>query len=83
MTGLHFVPGFTASTYWGFVKCTTDDLAALMGHVLASPDRDYLVGAMRGVAPNQRWGSGARARPSSRGTRTGGRSSRIPTASTG
>ena len=56
MTGLHFVPGFTASTYWGFVKCTTDDLAALMGRVLAGPDRDYLVGAMRGVAPNQRWG---------------------------
>jgi hypothetical protein len=56
MTGLHFVPGFTASTYWGFVTCTTDDLAALMDHVLAGPDRDYLVGAMRGVAPNQRWG---------------------------
>jgi hypothetical protein len=66
MTGLPFVPGFTATTYWGFVKCTSDDLAALMGHVLGGPDRAYLVGAMRGVAPNQRWGvwaAGAAQRP--------------------
>ncbi|MGH3427666.1 MAG: hypothetical protein ACRDQZ_08885, partial [Mycobacteriales bacterium] len=33
MTGLRFVPGFTATTYWGFVKCTTDDLAALTNYV--------------------------------------------------
>lgn len=59
MTGLHFVPGFTAKTYWGFVKCTTDDLAALMNYVFAQlnpADRVYLIGAMRGVAPNQQWG---------------------------
>src|SRR6476646_964190 len=56
MTGLRFVPGFTPRTYWGFVKCTADDLAALMRSVLAGPDRDYLVAAMRGVAPNQQWG---------------------------
>ncbi|HEX3258885.1 MAG TPA: tat pathway signal sequence, partial [Pseudonocardia sp.] len=56
MTGLRFIPGFTPRTYWGFVKCTADDLAALMRYVLASPDRDYLVAAMRGVAPNQQWG---------------------------
>ncbi len=59
MAGLHFVPGFTSSTYWGFVKCTADDLAALMRYVLAGAnpaDRGYLVGAMRGVAPNQQWG---------------------------
>ncbi|MGH3781694.1 MAG: tat pathway signal sequence [Pseudonocardiaceae bacterium] len=59
MTGLHFVPGFTAKTYWGFVKCTTDDLAALMNYVFAQvnpADRAYLIGAMRGVAPNQQWG---------------------------
>jgi hypothetical protein len=58
MTGLHFIPGFTTTTYWGFVKCTADDLAALMHYVLTStnPDRAYLVSAMRGVAPNQRWG---------------------------
>lgn len=59
MGGLHFVPGFTRSTYWGFLKCTTDDLAALMQHVLTRSDpadRAYLVAAMRGVAPNQQWG---------------------------
>jgi hypothetical protein len=59
MTGLHFVPGFTAKTYWGFVKCTTDDLAALMNYIFARvnpADRAYLVDALRGVAPNQQWG---------------------------
>jgi len=59
MTGLHFVPGFTPRTYWGFVKCSADDLAALMHYVLTSAnpaDRSYLVGAMRGVAANQQWG---------------------------
>jgi hypothetical protein len=59
MTGLHFVPGFTAKPYWGFVKCTTDDLAALLTFVFAQADfadRAYLVGALRGVAPNQQWG---------------------------
>jgi hypothetical protein len=56
MTGLRFVPGFTPRTYWGFVKCTSDDLAALMRHVLAGADRDYLVAALRGVAANQQWG---------------------------
>ncbi len=59
MTGLHFVPGFTARTYWGFVKCTTDDLAALMNYVVTQvdpADQAYLVGALRGVAPNQQWG---------------------------
>ncbi|HEY3501941.1 MAG TPA: hypothetical protein VGN37_04005 [Actinocatenispora sp.] len=59
MTGLHFVPGFTDGTYWGFVKCTTDDLGHLMDFVLtksAPDDRSYLVAAMRGVAPNQQWG---------------------------
>lgn len=59
MTGLHFVPGFTAKTYWGFVKCTTDDLAALLNYVFTqvdAADRAYLVAALRGVAPNQQWG---------------------------
>lgn len=59
MTGLHFIPGFTPTTYWGFVKCTADDLAALMHYVLTSTnpdDRGYLIAAMRGVAANQRWG---------------------------
>lgn len=59
MTGLHFVPGFSATTYWGFVKCTPEDLAALLGFIftrLAGPDLAYLIGALRGVAPNQQWG---------------------------
>ncbi|MGH3539801.1 MAG: tat pathway signal sequence, partial [Pseudonocardiaceae bacterium] len=69
MTGLHFVPGFTSKTYWGFVKCTTDDLAALTRYVFtrANPaDRTYLVDALRGVAPNQQWGvwaAGSEQRP--------------------
>jgi hypothetical protein len=69
MGGLHFIPGFTATTYWGFVKCTSDDLASLMHYVLTSTnanDRAYLVAAMRGVAPNQQWGvwgAGAAQRP--------------------
>jgi hypothetical protein len=56
MTGLRFVPGFTPRTYWGFVKCSAADLAALMRYVLTSADRGFLVGALRGVATNQRWG---------------------------
>ena len=59
MTSLRFIPGFTRDTYWGFVKCPADDLAALMRYVLTSTnpdDRAYLVAAMRGVAPNQQWG---------------------------
>ena len=59
MANLRFVPGFTRSTYWGFVKCTTDDLAALVHHVLTGTDptdRATLVAALRGVAPNQQWG---------------------------
>jgi hypothetical protein len=69
MTGLHFVPGFTAKTYWGFVKCTTDDLAALTHYVFTQvnpTDRAYLVDALRGVAPNQQWGvwaAGSEQRP--------------------
>lgn len=59
MTGLAFQPGFTRDTHWGYVKCTTADLAALGRHVLDRidpADRSYLVAAMRGVAQNQRWG---------------------------
>lgn len=59
MTGLHFVPGFTRTTYWGFVKCTADDMAALLRYLFTQfdpDDRGYLVGALRGVAPNQQWG---------------------------
>jgi hypothetical protein len=73
MTGLRFVPGFTTGTYWGFVKCTTDDLAALMNYVVTQvnpADQAYLVGALRGVAPNQQWGvwaAGHAERPGNKG----------------
>lgn len=69
MTALRFVPGFSRSVYWGFVRCSTDDLAHLMQHVLTATDpadRAYLVAAMRGVARNQQWGvwaAGADQRP--------------------
>ncbi|MDT7641070.1 MAG: hypothetical protein QOC83_5358 [Pseudonocardiales bacterium] len=59
MPGVRFVPGFSTRAYWGFVKCTSDDLAALVRHILTvtdPADRGYLVAAMRAVAPNQRWG---------------------------
>ena len=62
MSTLRFVPGFTRSTYWGFVKCSSADLASLMLHVLTRTDpadRSYLVQAMREVAPNQQWGAWA------------------------
>lgn len=69
MTSLRFVPGFTRDTYWGFHTCTTEDLAAMARRVLDDSDpadRALLVAAMRGVAPNQRWGvwaAGAAQRP--------------------
>jgi hypothetical protein len=59
MAMLRFVPGFSAGPYWGFVRCSTDDLARLMQHVLTVADladRAYLVAALRGVARNQQWG---------------------------
>jgi hypothetical protein len=59
MSGVRFVPGFSKRAYWGFVKCTSDDLATLMRHTLTvtdPADRGYLVSALRTVAPNQRWG---------------------------
>jgi hypothetical protein len=74
MRSVAFQPGFTRSTYWGFVKCSTADLAAMVRYVLdraAPADRAYLVDAMRGVADNQRWGvwaAGADQRP---GTKDG------------
>jgi hypothetical protein len=59
MSGVQFVPGFTARSYWGFVKCTSEDLAALGRYVLERTDpadRAYLVNALRTVAGNQQWG---------------------------
>ena len=69
MTALRFVPGFSAGPYWGFVRCSTDDLARLARYVLTRTDpadRAYLVAALRGVARNQQWGvwaAGADQRP--------------------
>jgi hypothetical protein len=57
MTGLRFVPG--SPRYWGFVKCSADDLQRLMSYVLdrLDPrDRSYVAGAMRHVGEIQQWG---------------------------
>src|SRR5207248_1754744 len=45
--------------YWGFQKCTPDDLDRLINYVLTQLPadlRDYIVTALRGVALNQQWG---------------------------
>lgn len=55
--------------YWGFQKCTAEDLDRLMHHVLTElpgDEREYIVGQLRSVAENQRWGvwgAGPSARP--------------------
>jgi hypothetical protein len=57
MTGLTFVPG--SPRYWGFLKCSAEDLHRLMSYVLdrLDPrDRTYVTGAMRHVGPIQQWG---------------------------
>ncbi|MGZ3148243.1 serine hydrolase [Lentzea chajnantorensis] len=60
MTGLVAQRGYTSAfPYWGFEKCTADDLDRLVNHVLdqVNPDdRAYLVEQMRGVGPEQQWG---------------------------
>lgn len=45
--------------YWGFQKCTPDDLDRLINYVLTKLPgdlRDYILGEMRTVAANQQWG---------------------------
>ncbi len=45
--------------YWGFQKCTPDDLDRLINFVLSElppEDRAYVVGNLRRVASNQQWG---------------------------
>jgi len=67
LTSATFVAGF--QHYWGWMKCTTDDLDRLMRYVLErmpAADRAYLVDTLRGVGANQQWGvwgAGAAARP--------------------
>ncbi|WP_245573882.1 serine hydrolase [Amycolatopsis nigrescens] len=44
---------------WGWILTTPDDLDRLMNHVLGklpAAHRDYLVGELRAVDPNQQWG---------------------------
>ncbi|GLZ39182.1 tat pathway signal sequence [Actinokineospora sp. NBRC 105648] len=55
--------------YWGFQKCTADDLDRLINYVLdelPAADRSYILDHLRAVAPNQQWGvwgAGPSARP--------------------
>lgn len=70
LTGLKPQSGFTDFyPYWGFQKCTPDDLDRLMSYVLTQVPADlrsYILGEMRTVAPNQQWGvwgAGAAAHP--------------------
>jgi len=60
MTSLQPQKGFSNFyPYWGFQKCTPDDLDALINYVLTTLPadlRDYIVGQLRAVAPDQQWG---------------------------
>jgi hypothetical protein len=60
LTSLAPQKGYSSTfPYWGFQKCTTDDLDRLIGHVLTDlpeEDHDYLVGELRGVGEEQQWG---------------------------
>jgi beta-lactamase family protein len=70
MTSMRPQQGFSDFyPYWGFQKCTPDDLDRLMSHVLTrlpAGERGYLVDQLRGVDANQQWGvwgAGQAARP--------------------
>jgi hypothetical protein len=72
MTGLTFVPG--SPRYWGFMKASAEDLQRLMSYVLDKldpADRDYIVGAMRGVGKIQQWGVWSAGPPARPGTKNG------------
>jgi len=60
MTSLAPQKGFSNFyPYWGFQKCTADDLDRLMTYVLTQLPadlRDYILTELRGVAANQQWG---------------------------
>jgi hypothetical protein len=60
MTSLQPQRGFSNFyPYWGFQKCTPDDLDRLINYVLTKLPadlRDYIVGQLRAVAPIQQWG---------------------------
>lgn len=57
MKTLSVVAGYDA--FWRNLRCSAEDLQALMGYVLEKldpADRAYLTKTLRGVASNQRWG---------------------------
>ena len=60
MTSLRPIPGFTHYfPYWGFQKCTPDDLDRLVNYLLdkvPASVRDYIVGQLQNVDPDQQWG---------------------------
>ncbi|WP_329787552.1 serine hydrolase [Lentzea sp. DG1S-22] len=60
MTGLVAQRGYSAAfPYWGFEKCTANDLDRLINYVLdavPAEDRAYVVEQMREVGPPQQWG---------------------------
>ncbi|MDG3010598.1 serine hydrolase [Rhodococcus sp. D2-41] len=60
MTDLQPERGFTRYfPYWGFQKCTPNDLDRLIQYVLTdlpATDRDYIVRELQHVAPDQQWG---------------------------
>lgn len=60
MTDLVAQRGYSATfPYWGYEKCTTNDLDRLINYVLdqvPADDRAYIVGQMRQVGTPQQWG---------------------------
>ncbi|HEX8869702.1 MAG TPA: tat pathway signal sequence [Lentzea sp.] len=60
MTDLVPQKGYSSTfPYWGFQKCTTNDLDRLINYVLdtvPAEDRGYITGQMRQVGPEQQWG---------------------------
>jgi beta-lactamase family protein len=72
MATLTFVSGYTR--FWGHMKCTALDLNHLMSYILDTlnpEDRNYLVAAMRTVAPVQQWGVWAAGADWEPGTKVG------------
>lgn len=70
LTSLQPQKGFSKFyPYWGFQKCTADDLDRLINYVLTqlpADDRSYVVEQLRTVGPEQQWGvwgAGPAARP--------------------
>jgi len=60
MTGLSPKSGYTKFfPYWGFQKCTPNDLDRLVNYVLGqlpADTRDYIVSQLSAVDPDQQWG---------------------------